>query len=363
MYEHWKQNQDLYTPQLIGWHSHKMTLATYRMLWFYGQSLRSVDRNDESLEMFRKADKLLGSMNDKAIDHELHMQILNVIMLKNKDLRSQETLQQINLVKRGEKDLQRRAITSTSATSTPIKLKRHSQDAVTPVKDVAVAEFKPSAEGLIVWTSDKDEAVSMKKVKEEKCSLSSAPSTEKSCTPEVLITSKSASLKAPLKSIASQSSGKTSKETAKDKHTSRTKQKPIPTATSNTASVISAITEIKSSKENTSSLRRATAVDVSTATNRQKTVSTKKDHKAPSTSKTSAVKRNSENISPKTTTTIPKAKLSLKQSPDQKPRPLSNDTNIRVSKRALTAAVRSLRVESSEPAITRTTRGAARRAE
>lgn len=363
MYEHWEQNQERY---LADGHSNEMTLSTYRMLWFYGQCLRNANQYDASLEMFRKALKLVDLMYDKAIEQELRMQIENTVMTKNNEFGQRKSSQQLNAVKSEEtneynyrvwvkqliplKISDKNPSDKRSGLSSPAKIpRRHSHDAVTPVKGAAVSASKPSVETVDVWTSEKNTQPSTEMVRPESVIPIASKPIKKSIPIESQIPTKPIASQSSLKTVTT----KTSKDATKAKPTSRSLQKSTSVACPEIAA-------------GTTEAAKPAKRNVAPMSFRQKTATTTKQ--SSTSSSLVAPTRDSENQAPQILTTIPKASQPVKRSPD-KVRPLSNnnDTNSRVnsSRPLISAAARHVRPrigsESSET-IPRTTRGAARRA-
>lgn len=345
MYTHWMQNQERYAPQLVGSHSHKWALATYRMLWFYGQCLRrTITQCDASLEIFRKAEKYVSSLHDEAIEHELKMQIENAIMLRDNAFKVRQSSQHINVFQ---------PITI----STPSKILFVDKENCQPT-----ATEKDNQKDCLPCSS--------KNVKSKDCTnilttakQATVSSTSSNATTKTLPTESKPISKATAISITSIT--KDHQITTKPATKTSSRTMPKPTQAVDTANIaIPGPTETKSTKRNVSSLRRATSTHPETTkTHRHKTAPPPST--LPTISKSSTSQKDSE-IQTLKTTAIPKAtQHPVKQSPNGS-RPISNDTNIRVSSRALVAAagktIRPARtVEPSREPIARVTRGAARR--
>lgn len=374
IYVHWELNQDRYDLQLAAGHSHKMALALYRMLWFYGQSLRQANQINESNEIFQKAQKFASSMHDQAIEHELQIQIEhNHLAYFLRHAEPAPNGLQINLMKSGEKNLQRRDIKPTLE-SLGIYVTENTKPR--PITEKVKQEHcKPVASSTMISAPRKSTKPppSIVKVKPEDCkpvassTMISAPREyqiplfnekfiQEDCKPvanSTMISAPRRYTKPPLfigqiiqedcEPVASSTMISMPRYATTKPEVLHTPQLTTKTSKDATKSTISYSTPATEPKRNTTAQSDGLSND-----HYRKTVPTTSTQ--PSTSK-----KKTENCGSRKASTVPKG---------TQPRPLSNDTNIRVNSAVVKKIPsRGVELESSNEPIARATRSAtARRA-
>lgn len=314
MHAHWHKHQERYAVHRSGCYSQNMVLATYRMFWFYGQSLRKCAKYDVCLEMLRQAATQLRAIHDAAMEHELRMQMENAASMADGGIHvRRSSAGQLNATKCGEKLLMRSDFRSSEKSA---QTKNKHTMITTPGEDVVVVtNTKSSVESVPNAIKDR--------IMFEKPKSSDKENKAKATTPDIQTTSNQID--------SAKSNGAPSKNT--------------PT--------LSDIPPTIPPKKTASSLRRIHTTDGAASPNRRPKTATTKVCKS---------EKESENRTPqKASIFIPPAK------PCADRRPLSNDTNPRVINSRPPAVVpKTIRSrvhpDGSSESTPRATRSASRRA-